>query len=372
MEKFLLLLSFYLILSCSPNNKQENNKSTEVYRTTYAQGFSIKKFPDYTEVQILNPWDTTRILHTYILVPRDTQLPSNIPLGTVVRIPLKNVAVYSSVQCSMLEAIDARQTITGICDSRYITLPFIKKGLSSGKIKDLGESYSPDVEKIIELNPEAILVSPMENTGYGRVEKCGIPIIECSDYMENHPLGRTEWIRLLGLFFGQEGKADSLFSQTMTRYNELCNNLPQKVHKPSVFTETKLSSVWYQPGGNSYMACLLKDAGADYIWKNDSHTGSIALSFETVFEKAHQADIWLIKYNNEKDLTYQSLEKDYKPYNQFDAFKNKKIYGCNTLKSSYYDDLPLHPDYILKDMINIFHPGHLSDTSLKYFKKLNE
>ena len=97
-----------------------------------------------------------------------------------------------------------------------------------------------------------------------------------------------------------------------------------------------------------------------------------ALSFETVFEKAHQADIWLIKYNNEQDMTYQSLEKDYKLYNQFDAFKNKNIYGCNTLKSSYYDDLPLHPDYILKDMINIFHPRHLSDTSLKYFKKLNE
>ena len=74
-------------------------------------------------------------------------------------------------------------------------------------------------EKIIDLRPDAIMLSPFENSGgYGRVGKLGVPVIECADYMETSPLGRAEWLRFYGLLVGQEQRGDSLFAQIEKEY----------------------------------------------------------------------------------------------------------------------------------------------------------
>ena len=63
---------------------------------------------------------------------------------------------------------------------------------------------SPDIEKVIDMHPDGILLSPYENSGgYGRIEKLNVPILECADYMETSALGRAEWVRFYGLLFGK-------------------------------------------------------------------------------------------------------------------------------------------------------------------------
>jgi iron complex transport system substrate-binding protein len=192
------------------------------------------------------------------------------------------------------------------------------------------------------------------------------------DYMESSPLGRTEWIRFYGLFFDKRALADSLFSATVEAYNALAALTQSVVDRPTVLTETIYNGIWYLPGGDSYMAHLFRDAGADYLWKDDTTTGAIALSFEAVLEKAEKADIWLIKHNLTPDLTYNKLAENYANYTFFDAYKRKNIYICHTGKVLYYEDLPIHPDYILKDFVRIFHPELLPDVQARYYTKMKD
>lgn len=209
------VLSALVLLSaqCNPKPQESDEQIGNDSIIEYAELLSITRHDDYTDVKISNPWDSTRLLHRYILVPKTQNVPSNLPQGTVVRTPLSNTLVYASVHCSLLEQLDALSQIGGVCDLSYIKTPALLSRAENGKLTDAGNSMSPDIERVMSLNPDAILLSPFENAGYGRIGKMGIPIIECADYLETSPLGRAEWIKFFGLLYGKEVEADSIFTE---------------------------------------------------------------------------------------------------------------------------------------------------------------
>lgn len=369
-----LMLSVLLFSSCGGRSKTASVIEAEkAIPLRYAENLNLSATEDYTIARLRNPWDTTRILHTYVLVDKEKSLPADLPEGTLVRTPLSKAVVYSSVHCGLLNQIGALKSIGGVCDLKYIKLQEVQDGCRTGSIADVGNGMNPDIEKIIDLHPDAIMLSPFENSGgYGRVEKLNIPIIECADYMETSALGRAEWMRFYGLLFGEAQKADSLFAEVEKNYNELKALVAPLSSAPSVISELKNGSAWYVPGGKSTSARIYADAGANYVFADDEHSGSVPLAFETVFDKGQNTDFWLIKYNQAIDKTYKELEQDYAPYTGFRAFKERNIYGCNTGKVDFYEDSPFHPDRLLKDLIKIFHPTLLEGYELKYFTKLAE
>ncbi len=371
----LLLISFILIFAGCNNRKpagEDNSQAHTEYEVHYAKGFQVKKYDNYTTVSVRDPWDTTRTLQTYILVDKTKELPTDLPKGTIVKIPLNNVATYSTIHCSTLNELNAVDLIKGVCEPQYIKLANIQDGLKNGAIVDLGMASKPDAEKLIMLSPDAIFATPIQGWTYGSIEKTGIPILETTDYTESHPLGRAEWIRFYSLFIGKEHLADSLFAITESNYNAVKEAVAKTSIHPSVFTDLRYQGKWNMPGGKSFMANMLADAGASYTWSDDESGTYMPLAFESVLDKAGEADCWIIKYNWPEDMTYESLKKEYKPYSYFKAFKEKNIYGCNTAYSSYYEDLPIHPDYILKDMAYIFHPELFPGYAPKYYKKIGE
>ena len=367
-----ILILLLILCGCNqPNkNKQETSDIATTNPVTEAKWFTIEQGDGYTCVDVRNPWDSTKILHRYILVERDKNLPENLPEGTLIRTPLEKVVVYSSVHCGIMEALGLEKEVVGVCESRYVDIEFVKSGLKNGSISDLGEASSPDVEKIIDLAPDVIIASPLEGMGYGRVEKIGIPLVESVDYMEVTPLGRAEWIRFYGLFFGKEHVADSMFYATVKSYNNIKEIVKNVSFRPKVISETKTGSVWYIPGGKSYMANLFEDAGAYYPWRDNQNSGSYPVSFESVLERGEDADIWIMKFNKPTDMNYDNLKSEYAGYEYFSAFKKRAIFICNTGKTLYYEELPIHPDYILKDLVWVFHPKLLSDYTPRYYKKM--
>lgn len=374
----LLFTIIFVLAGCNKqkpagqNDTGNHKQADSVYTVHYAKGFQVKKYNDYTLVSVRDPWDTARLLQTYILVDRTKELPANLPKGTIVKVPLTKVATYSTIHCSTLNELNAIDIIKGVCEPQYIKLDIIQQRVKNSEIENLGMASKPDVEKIIMLSPEAIFATPIQGWTYGNVEKTNIPILETIDYTESHPLGRAEWIRFYSLFIGKEQLADSLFAITEKNYNEVKEAVAGTTKRPSVLTDIRYQGKWNMPGGRSFMSNMLADAGAIYPWSDDKSTSYMPLSFETVLDKAGDTDIWIIKYNSPSDMTYAALEKEYKPYSYFRAFKEKNIYGCNTSYSSYYEDLPIHPDYILKDMAYIFHPELFPDYIPKYYKKFGE
>jgi len=379
MKKILLsayIVTWVLLLSACGGGSKTSSLQAEgdTVRMKYSSLLQIVKHADYTVVTIRNPWNTLKVLHTYLLADREKPLPEHLPEGTVVRTPLQKSVIYSSVHCSLWSELDELKGIGGVCGLEYIKLPQIQEGCRNGGIVNVGNSMNPDIERIIDLRPDAILLSPFENSGgYGRVGKLNIPIIECADYMETSALGRAEWMRLYGLLLGKEAQADSLFAGIEKEYLTLTQQVKsQNLKRPTVISEMKNSSAWYIPGGNSTMGRLYQDAGADYVFAYLSNSGSVPLAFETVFDRGGNADIWLIKYNQPQDKTYSELERDYAPYARFKAFQDRKVYGCNTNHVPFYEESPFHPELLLKDLIKIFHPELLPDYDFKYFSNLAE
>lgn len=364
------IVTLVLLLSaCGGGSRTSSHiDGADTIHFEYASNIKVLKNKDFTQVELRNPWDTLKTLQTYILVNKNKHVTNNLPKGTVIKTPLRRSVVYSSVHCALLDELDAIESISGVCDLEYINHNRIKELCDNGHIADCGSSMNPDIEKIIDLNADAVLLSPFENSGgYGRIESIGIPIIECADYMETSPLGRAEWIKFYGMLMGKEKEADSLFNNIEEQYLTLKAKTQNVEYRPTVISELKYSSAWYVPGGQSTMARLINDAGANYIFSYTKGSGSIPLSFETVLDKGQKADFWLIKYNQNTDKTYSELENDYSPYKNFDAWKNKRIFGCNTSYVNYYEETPFHPESLLRDLIIVFHPELMNNEATKYF-----
>ena len=369
--RLLILLGFaFWMVACTPSGKQTSSKEAlSSDSIQYAQGFTVQRFDTYTMVEVRDPWDSTRLLQRYLLVDRTKSVPGGLPKGTIVKVPVKDIVVYTSVHAAIDQLHEINKVI-GVCEPRYMDTPAIQEGIQAGRIADLGEATSPNIEKMIEIGAELVIASPFQNSSYGPVEKIGIPIIEGADYMEAFPLGRTEWIRFYGLLFGKEEMADSIFKETEQAYLSLKDLTANIDNRPTVLSEKKFGSSWYVPSGDSYMAHLIEDAGADYMFKDLPGAGSTPLAFETVFDKAIHADIWLVKYNQSSEMTYKDLRSEYTPYENFDAFKKKRIYTCNTGAVPYYEEFPIHPEYLLKDLIWIFHPELVFGYSPRYFREM--
>ena len=166
-------------------------------------------------------------------------------------------------------------------------------------------------------------------------------------------------------------EADSLFDGVDRSYQALKQLASETESYPEVVADMKTGSVWYVPGGQSTQGKLFADARAHYPYADDTHSGSLALSFEAVFDKCGEADVWIIRYNQVTPLTYRQLAADYAGNAEMKAYKQRNIYGCNTAYTAFYEETPFHPDRLLSEYIQIFHP-EVDLGGLRYFTPLSE
>ena len=373
-----------LLVSCGGRRTTASQEAGDTVVFKYATQLTIVRHEGYTEVTLKNPWKEGMTLHRYLLVPDSSDVdvaaltsPHSPQTSTIVRTPLSRSVMFTTVHCAMLMSLDKEDCISGVADLKYIKIPWIQEQVKAGRITDVGEGMSPVVEKIIDQRPDALFLSPFENSGgYGRLEEIGIPIIECAEYMETSPLARAEWLRFYGMLFGCEQKADSLFAVVDSSYNALKelvrNQETEDRSQPTVIVDKVTGSVWYVPGGKSTLGQLIHDAGGLYPWANDEHSGSVSLPFEAVLEKAGEADIWLFRYSSDHDITYSELLAEHHGYNQFKAFRHQQVYGCNVELSLFYEESPFRPDWLLNDFIRILHPELQGLEPLRYYQKVKQ
>lgn len=337
----------------------------------YASNIRITVHGGYYEVTVRNPWDTVRTLQKYILVPRDSAMPEDLPEGTLVRIPVRNALVYSTVHTGLLDELGTVSAIGGVCNSEYIKSQNIRRRIAAGAVADCGNSMAPDMEKILQLRPDVIMLSPFENNDkYSKVGEIGIPIIECADYMETSPLGRAEWIKFYGLLTGTAEAAESMFEEVEKNYQSLRELASKATRKPKVLIDQRYGQVWNVPGGISTTGILINDAGGVNPFAEFRQSGSVPLAPEKVLAMAHDADVWLVRFNQASDKSLNELAGDSPVNPEFKAFKEGNVYGCNTRYTDFYEETPFHPDRLLHDYIRILHPKLAGDRSLHYFHRL--
>lgn len=365
-----------LLVACGQREAATNtNYGSEHVDFSHAKGIELITHPSgWIEVNIRNPWDTTRLLQKLALVKRGDTITADIPGGIVMlTVPLEKILVQSTVHVGLFEEIHAAEAIAGVSDAAFIRSEAIKEAIREGKVKDCGSWMSPDLEQIIALDPEAVFISPYEKGGtYGHLTELGIPLVYVADYMESDPLGRAEWIKYYGLLLGREGTADSLFSSIENLYNALssqADSLMMLKGAKSVLMDLPFQGSWYVPGEGTSNDWLIRAAGGENPMASMARGKIIPASNEQVIARGIDSDTWIIRLNDERDITMRNIVADYPFVSHFKAYADSNIWVCNTNKTDYYEEAPFHPERVLDDLVKILYYAGRED-SLRYFHRI--
>ena len=372
-NKLVLLLISIILSACSPSAEPKKDNSLVSVPLSYAKRFTIKMSADFSVLELHGDKNGSDATATFVLYKN--QKPDYSKDAYYIKTPIKRVASMSSIYTTMISQIKSEDKIVAIDNVDYYNNTFIQEQVKKGSIIELSKGPQLNIEKTIALNPDLFLTfgmgSPKDDIDK-KLVRSSIPIAVSIDHLEETPLARAEWIKFFAYFFNKENFADSLFKITEKKYNALKTLAKTSTHKPSVLTEIKYGDAWYIPASKSFIAHLIEDAGGDYFWKEDTKTGSSAQSFETVYAKAKDCDIWINLYNLNSKKELLSYDER---YGLFKACQNNQLYNNNKIQnalgySNYWETGITHPDELLADLIAIFSPTLMPDHTFNYYKKL--
>jgi iron complex transport system substrate-binding protein len=340
----------------------------------YAKGFSIKEVNGYKVITVHQAWKNANKSIQYVLTKAGQPLPTEFPGGILVQIPVKTIICLSTTHAPFIDLLGESEKIVGFSGIKYISTPSIANRIKQGKIKEVGQENGINLEVMLGLQADLTIAYMMNEAdkSYEQMQRAGIKVAVNSEYLEENPLGQAEWIKFFAAFFDKEARADSIFNEIEREYLAISNLAKYQSNKPLVFTNIPYGGTWYVAGGRSFVATLIKDAGAAYVFDQDTTQGSVPMSIETVFNQAQKADFWLnvSDFNLLDDL--KSLDRR---FSEFEAMQKGNIFNNNNKVNenggiAYWELGVARPDIVLKDLVKIFHPHILPQYELYFYKKL--
>ena len=368
----LLLLAFF---GCKQNNSiSGDTMASSKNSIQYAKGLKIYKHLGFSIVKITNPWPEAQKSLTYILQEKNGIVPDSLKQFPVISIPIQSIVVTSTTHIPALELLGVENTLVGFPDTAYISSVKTRRLIDAGKVREVGVNENLNTEVLIDMKPDVIVGFGLNNSNptLDNLQKSGLKVMLNGDWTEQTPLGKAEWIKFFGALYGLDSKANTLFSKIEKEYNSTLALAKKATTKPTVLSGAMYQKIWYIPQGESWVSLFLKDARSNYLWSNTKGIGSLTLPFEVILEKAKDADFWIAPgdYSSLKQMSESNPH-----YSQFDSFKNKKVYSYAVNKGEkggilYFEWSPTRPDWVLKDLIKIFHPELLPHHKLFFFTKL--
>ncbi|WP_291131336.1 ABC transporter substrate-binding protein [Flavobacterium sp. UBA7682] len=372
-KAILLIFISVLFLQCKNDSKSVSTISPE-NTVQYAKGFSIQTYDGYSVVTVQNPWPKATKTYKYILKEKNGIVPDSLQQNITISVPIKNIVVTSTTHIPSLEMLNEENSLIGFPHLDYISSEKVRARIDAGKVKELGNNHDLNTEVILNLQPDVIIGYGIDNNNptLDNLQKSGLKVMLNGDWNEETPLGKAEWIKFFGALYGKQKEANKLFTIIEEDYLKTIEMAKMATTTPTILAGDMFEDRWYLPKGTSWGSLLLKEAKGHYLWQETSGTGSLSLSFETVFEKAQNADIWITsgQFATLKEMT------DVNPhYAQFAAFKNKNVYSFSGKKGKtggilYYELAPNRPDIVLKDIVKILHPDLLPSYQPFFFEKL--
>ena len=365
---FAAFLAVVVLAACSngqPGSRQgAHSLEADTMTISYAKGFTVRTLDGGIHlVDVADPQedeDKMPASYHFALIPKQMSSEElsaiSIPEGyTEVRTPIERTIVMTMLQLSNFTALDAHNVVKGITGTKNLFNEDIRRRVKDGSIVKIGMEGNFDAELILAANPEAIFISPFKRGGYDVIKETGILLIPHLGYKELDPLGQAEWMKYVGLFIGKEHEADSIFAAIEQRYVAMKEKTAAAATRPTVFSGEMHGGNWYAVGGKNYLAQLFRDAGADYVVKDDN-TGGVNIEFEQMYATAANADYWRILNSYDGDFSYEALQASEPRNALFKAFKERKVIYCNMKTTPFYEKTPVMPDVVLSDLTAIFHP----------------
>ena len=370
MKTFLYFCIVAVLCACSGKNVREQKTnamalgdSADTIEVKYATEFTVR---DSADVRFVCVGKNDR----FALVRSDeVQVPEDY---TKVRVPISRTICMTALQLSNFTALDAHDVVKGITGTKNLFNEDINKRVSDGRIVKIGMEGEFDTELILAANPNVIFISPFKRGGYEPIKDTGITLVPHLGHKELNPLGQAEWVKFIGMFIGKEREANEVFAGIEQRYNALKEKVEAANYeiRPTVTSGEMHYGTWHAVGGKNYLAQIFRDAGAEYVVKDDETAGE-DMEFEKMYSLAANADYWRILNSFPGEFNYEALKAS-EPRNElFKAFKEKEVIYCNMKQTPYYEISPVEPDVLLKDFVAVFHPELVeADYQPKFYKML--
>ncbi|MDP2176544.1 MAG: ABC transporter substrate-binding protein [Bacteroidota bacterium] len=358
MNKFFVFYLLVSVMACQQTINHQVSKESLIFEAIeFSKMFGIAKSSNEQFVFTINNQDT----NWYHLDKTQKNL---------------KIVVLSSVFSAYLSELNCQKNIIGVDNIHYYNDSILLHQFNQGLIVEIGEDGLIDEESLLRLKPDIVVGSSFNkiNTAFmKRLKLQNIEYIICDNFKEQHPLARAEWIKFFGSIMNQTIQSDSIFNVTKLNYQTILKTTNLNKNRKMVMTDAKFGDTWNVPGGNSYTAQLINDAGGLYIFQQKTDKFSYPLSMEVVIKAASLADIWIHtnQYKSLKDMIkVDNRYAFFKPFNSHQVFNNNKRenkFGGN----DFWEKGVVRPDIILKDLQSIFSGDSNKNDSLHFYTKLN-
>ena len=206
-----------------------------------------------------------------------------------------------------------------------------------------------------------------------KLEELGIPYAYIGEYVEEDPLGKTEWLIALSEIVGCREQGIVYFSEIPQRYEHLKSLAAATTSQsPKVMINTPYADSWFMASSTSYVARLIADAGGDYIYKKNTSNHSLPIDMEEAAILTTSADVWI---NVGNVTTLEDLCNQFPKFANMPCVKKGEVYNCDKRRAvgggnDYWESGVVNPDIVLRDLIKIFHPELESDKEFVYYRKV--
>lgn len=370
----ILISCLALILSCQSleKNTTSDDLGFEDITLLNASAFSIQKKGQSFRIRTFHPDSPDQIIQEIFIGEDHYKHDADLHLTD----PIERVAVLSTTYIEYIRSLSVESTISCATNVDLIYSTVIKKRLDEGLIIDLGNEETFNIERLINSDVDLVFYydfGPGSAAMISRLEDMGMQVVKVFEFLEKEPLGKAEWIKFFGALYNKMDEADSIYNAIEHEYMKLRALTTQSERGKSVFTGLPWKGEWHQPGGASFQASYFRDAGADYLWKEDLSVSGILMDREVIFNKALDADIWMHPNNV---INLGGIVASDKRFEQFNSYRNGEVYNNNKrlnehMGNDYWESGLLNPHLILKDLISIFRPELMPNHELYYYQKLN-
>ncbi len=356
-----------LVASCSGGGSDPAfvRNAPGTLEVSHASGLRIERLSDGYLVEVRNPQDTAVLMGTYRFSRNSLNTTHSY---TAIQIPVQRAALNSTTFVPFFAHMDAHEAIVGVSYANRVTDERVKAQWDAGTTLEIAGGDGLDMERVLMCNPDVVMAYIFGNANYTKVIEAGLPLVLNMEYKESTPLGRAEWIKLIGIMLDRYEEAEAIFKGIEKRYKEVQEQAASAPHKPTVFSGSKYERTWFTPGNASFVAQFIRDAGAVYAFEHIEGQGNTELDFESVLSTLNTADYWGLIVSSREEFTLSQLLSIAPEYATINAFKQGQVFVCNTYQSDYFGAAVMEPEVILADLVSIIHPGLMPEHEYTYFR----
>lgn len=309
----------------------------------------------------------------FLLVPEGAQAPDDTGDLIVLQAPLTKLGCFSTTHATLFHAIGALDKInlvTTAQDKWYIEQ--VAQQIADGTTMYVGKNSDPDYELISAAAPQLIIIST--NTMHGsdevlaKLDELGIPYIADSQHLENHPLGRVEWVKLVGALLDMEEEADAYFNDAVAKVEAVAASVAGETAHPTIMQTYVFKGTVYVRNGGDYVNKMLELAGGTYPFADlePGQGGNTKMTVEEFYKQAVDTEILI--YDNTSDTSVSTVADilangDYLA--DMKAIRDGNVWGIEKNYWQSADDVAT----MIEDIATIiYHPEDAG--SLHYFYKM--